>query len=174
MGSPMSTLWYSLLSCDDPMSVRVFKVSLSSFSPSLLLISHLSVKSISSILPNASFVLIFIFSEFRILHTVEVDWAFLLIKIFLSNILLTSVDFPALVSPAILYWIWIMYNRLTIYSIFIAVWLSLIIWGCCFPLDMAYLYIFCMAYYEEFRSSDVDWVEFLKLITSRKCYLTFL
>ena len=102
MGRPMSTLWYSLLSCDDPMSVKVFNVSLSNFSPSVLLMSHLSVKSFSMVCPDACFAMIFIFPEFRILHTVEVDWAFLVIKIFFSNILLTSVVFPELVSPAIL------------------------------------------------------------------------
>lgn len=102
MGRQMSTLWYSLLSSDDLMSVRVFNLSLSFFSPSVVLMSHLSVKSVSSVWPDACFALIFISPEFRILHTVEVDWAFLVIKIFFSNILLTSVVFPELVSPAIL------------------------------------------------------------------------
>ena len=95
----MSTARYVLLSSDDVMSVRVFKVLLNIFSPSFVLGSHLSVRSISSILPDVCSTLIVTFSEFRNLHTVAVDSRFRLVKIFFPAILLTSVDFPELVSP---------------------------------------------------------------------------
>ena len=81
------------------MSVRDFKVFLNIFSPSFVLGSHLSVRSTSSVLPDMCSVMIFILSEFRNLHTVAVDSRFPLVKILFPDSLLTSVDFPELVSP---------------------------------------------------------------------------
>ena len=99
MGNPMSTLRYCLLSSDNVMSVRFFKVPLSVLRPSSVLTSQ-SVRSISFFSPDTFSKMIRTLSEFRILHTVEVDSRFLPLKIFFPIILLINVDFPAHVSPA--------------------------------------------------------------------------
>ena len=100
MGSPMSTLLYCLLSCDNVISVRSFNLLLSIRRPSSVLLSHLPSRSITSIWPDKCSTVICTLSELRILHTVEVDSRVLPLKIFFSKILLINVDFPALVSPA--------------------------------------------------------------------------
>lgn len=97
-GMAISTLINSLLSLATVKSVNGFKASRRHFSPSLVDIS-VPLKSFSSISPVFFSVLIITFSEFRILHTVDVDSLFLGLKIFIPSILLINVDFPALVSP---------------------------------------------------------------------------
>lgn len=99
IGNPMSTLRYCLLSFDNVMSVRFFKVLLSSLIPSSVLTSH-SLRSITSFLPDTFSTMIRTLSEYRILHTVEVVSRVLPLKSLFPNILLINVDFPALVSPA--------------------------------------------------------------------------
>lgn len=98
IGNPMSTLRKCMHSFDDVMSVSFFKESLKALST-----SSFSVKSVSTIWPVILSVRILVFAEFRILHIVEVDSLFLPLKILFSNILLISVDFPALVSPKSFY-----------------------------------------------------------------------
>ena len=72
---------------------------LSFLSPPSVLTSH-SARWITSFLPDTFSTMIRTLSEFRILHTVEVDSRFLPLKIFFPIILLINVDFPELVSPA--------------------------------------------------------------------------
>lgn len=80
-------------------SVLFSKKSLSIFTPSSEERLHSAVKSCSSFSPVTFSVMTLILSELRILHMVEVDSRTLPLKMFFSNILLISVDFPALVSP---------------------------------------------------------------------------
>lgn len=100
-GSSISTLRDVMLLVDDTMSVSSFKKFLSIFTPSFVSRSHLSVKSVSSVFPVMVVVTILILSELRSLHIVEVDSLFRPLNNIFPNILLISVDFPALVSPKI-------------------------------------------------------------------------
>lgn len=95
----MSTLRNCLESLDTVRSVRVFKVSLIFFSPPTVFRSQSLGKGISSVSPFVCSVIIRTSSEFRILQIVEVDSIFLPLNISFPSILLTNVDFPALVSP---------------------------------------------------------------------------
>lgn len=99
IGNPTSTLRRWMPSIDDVMSVTFFNPSLSTFSPLSVAKSHLFVKSVSLISPELLSVMILILSELRILHIVDDDSRILPLKILFPSILLTSVDFPALVSP---------------------------------------------------------------------------
>lgn len=100
-GSSISTLRDVTLLVDDTMSVSSFKKFLSILTPSFVSRSHLSVKSVSSVFPVMVVVTILILSELRSLHIVEVDSLFRPLNNIFPNILLISVDFPALVSPEI-------------------------------------------------------------------------
>lgn len=95
----MSTLRKSLLLCDDVKSVKSFNISRSIFTPSSVAILHFLDKSFSIRSPVLLSATIFTFFESRILQMVEVDSWFLALKILIPKILLTNVDFPALVSP---------------------------------------------------------------------------
>lgn len=99
IGNPMSTLRWLMLSVDDVMSVNVFNLSLSFFTPFSVAKSHSFVKTVSSTDPVSLSVIILILSELRILHIVHDDSRVLPLKILFSSILFINVDFPALVSP---------------------------------------------------------------------------
>lgn len=100
-GSSISTLRDVTRFVDDTISVSSLKKFLSILTPSFVSRSHLSVKSISSVFPIMVVVTILILSELRSLHIVEVDSLFRPLNNIFPNILLISVDFPALVSPEI-------------------------------------------------------------------------
>lgn len=99
IGNPISTLRNCLESLDAVRSVRFFKVSLIFFSPPAVSRSQSLGKEINLFSPFVCSVIIRTSSEFRILQIVEVDSIFLPLNISFPSILLTNVDFPALVSP---------------------------------------------------------------------------
>lgn len=101
IGKPTSTLSKASGFSDDSLSVSFCRVFLNIFTPSLVVRSHLFVRSNSTGLPSERFATISILLELCNLHIVEVDSKRLSLNIFFCNILLTNVDFPALVSPGI-------------------------------------------------------------------------
>lgn len=101
IGNPTSTLWKAFKFPDDSLSVSFCRFFLNIFTPSLVVRSHVFVKSNSTLLPSELTATISILLELCNLHIVEVDSKRLSLNIFFRNILLTNVDFPALVSPGI-------------------------------------------------------------------------